>query len=151
MDINEQYDKIYRFCYLRVRHRETAEDITQETFLRYLEHPKYHNIDKTLQLLYTIAGNLCMDHFRKKPTAELSDTDASDEDLEDSVLEKFSLRQALDKLDETDRDIILLRYINDVPINVIVKICNMSRFAVNRRIKRVLESLQKDLGKGETI
>ena len=151
MDINEQYDKIYRFCYLRVRHRETAEDITQETFLRYLEHPKYHNIDKTLQLLYTIAGKLCMDHFRKKPTAELSDIDASDEDLEDSVLEKFSLRQALDKLDETDRDIILLRYINDVPINVIGKICNMSRFAVNRRIKRVLESLQQDLGKGETI
>ena len=83
--------------------------------------------------------------------SELSDIDASDEDLEDSVLEKFSLRQALDKLDETDRDIILLRYINDVPINVIGKICNMSRFAVNRRIKRVLESLQKDLGKGETI
>ena len=54
MDIEEQYDKIYRFCYLRVRHRETAEDITQETFLRYLEHPQYHSLDKTLQLLYTI-------------------------------------------------------------------------------------------------
>lgn len=40
-DIDEQYDKIYRFCYLRVKHRETAEDITQETFLRYLERPQY--------------------------------------------------------------------------------------------------------------
>ena len=151
MDIDEQYDKIYRFCYLRLKHRETAEDITQETFLRYLEHPQYHSLDKTLQILYTIAGNLCKDQFRKKTELEISDTDPSDENIEDSVLSELSLKQALNKLDDTDREIILLRYINDVPVNVIGKLYDMSRFAVNRRIKRVLESLQKDLGKGETI
>ncbi len=37
VDIEEQYDKIYRYCYFRLRSRQTAEDITQETFLRYLE------------------------------------------------------------------------------------------------------------------
>ncbi|HOC33885.1 MAG: sigma-70 family RNA polymerase sigma factor [Ruminococcus flavefaciens] len=151
MDIEEQYDKIYRFCYLRVRHRETAEDITQETFLRYLEHPQYHSLDKTLQLLYTIAGNLCTDEFRKKTAVGLSDTDASDDDIEDSVLSKFSLKQALGRLDSTDREIILLRYINEVPVNVIGKIYNISRFAVNRRIKRILDELHRDLGKEELI
>ena len=151
MDIEEQYDKIYRFCYLRVRHRETAEDITQETFLRYLEHPQYHSLDKTLQLLYTIAGNLCTDEFRKKTAVGLSETDASDDDIEDSVLSKFSLKQALGRLDSTDREIILLRYINEVPVNVIGKIYNMSRFAVNRKIKRILDELHKDLEKEELI
>ena len=151
MDIEEQYDKIYRFCYLRVRHRETAEDITQETFLRYLEHPQYHSLDKTLQLLYTIAGNLCTDEFRKKTAVGLSDTDASYDDIEDSVLSKFSLKQALGRLDSTDREIILLRYINEVPVNVIGKIYNISRFAVNRRIKRILDELHRDLGKEELI
>jgi RNA polymerase sigma-70 factor (ECF subfamily) len=151
MDIEEQYDKIYRFCYLRVRHRETAEDITQETFLRYLEHPQYHSLDKTLQLLYTIAGNLCTDEFRKKTAVGLSENDASDDDIEDSVLSKFSLKQALGRLDSTDREIILLRYINEVPVNVIGKIYNMSRFAVNRKIKRILDELHKDLGKEELI
>ena len=151
MDIEEQYDKIYRFCYLRVRHRETAEDITQETFLRYLEHPQYHSLDKTLQLLYTIAGNLCTDEFRKKTAVGLSETDASDDDIEDSVLSKFSLKQALGRLDSTDREIILLRYINEVPVNVIGKIYNISRFAVNRRIKRILDELHRDLGKEELI
>jgi len=34
MDLEEQYDKIYRYCYFKVRHCQTAEDITQETFLR---------------------------------------------------------------------------------------------------------------------
>ncbi len=39
MDIEEQYDKIYRFCYYRVKNKETAEDLTQETFLRFLKAP----------------------------------------------------------------------------------------------------------------
>lgn len=151
MDIDEQYDKIYRFCYLRVRHRETAEDITQETFLRFLEHPQYHNTDKTLQLLYTIAGNLCTDEFRKKTSASLSDTDASPDNVEDSVLSSYSLQQALQQLDSTDREILLLRYINDVPINVIGKLYSMSRFAVSRRLKRVLAALHDYLGKEELI
>jgi RNA polymerase sigma-70 factor (ECF subfamily) len=151
LDIDEQYDKIYRFCYLRLKHRETAEDITQETFLRYLEHPQYHSLDKTLQILYTIAGNLCKDQFRKKTELEISDTDPSDENIEDSVLSELSLKQALNKLNDTDREIILLRYINDVPVNVIGKLYDMSRFAVNRRIKRILEFLHNDLGKEELV
>ena len=151
MDIDEQYDKIYRFCYLRLKHRETAEDITQETFLRYLEHPQYHSLDKTLQILYTIAENLCKDQFRKKTELEISDTDPSDENIEDSVLSELSLKQALNKLNDTDREIILLRYINDVPVNVIGKLYDMSRFAVNRRIKRILELLHNDLGKEELV
>ena len=151
MDIDEQYDKIYRFCYLRVRHRETAEDLTQETFLRYLEHPQYHSIDKTLQLLYTIAGNLCKDQYRKKSAVELSETDASDENIEENVLSSFSLSQALGHLDETDREMILLRYVNEVPVNVIGKIYNISRFAVSRRLKRILDDLHRELGREELI
>lgn len=151
LDIDDQYDKIYRYCYLRVQHRETAEDLTQETFLRYLEHPQYHNIDKTLHLLYTIAGNLCMDWFRMRPTSELPEEASSDENIEEKVLSGFSLRQALDGLSEEDREIILLRYINEVPVNVIGTLYGMSRFAVNRRIKKILESLHNELGKEELI
>ena len=144
-DINEQYDKIYRYCYLKVRHKETAEDITQETFLRYLEHPDYKSVDKTLQLLYTIAGNLCTDEFRKKKATEISETEASDEDIENSVLSGFELKQALNRLSEDDREIILLRYINEVPVNVIAKMHNISRFSLNRRINRILASLHESV------
>lgn len=41
MDLKEQYDKIYRYCYFKVRRREMAEDITQETFLRVFEKNKH--------------------------------------------------------------------------------------------------------------
>lgn len=71
IDLEEQYDKIYRYCYYKLHHREKAEDITQETFLRFLENENYRDTGKGLQYLYTIARNLCIDEFRKKPTEEL--------------------------------------------------------------------------------
>ena len=147
LDLNDQYDKIYRYCYLRVNNRETAEDLTQETFLRYLEHPQYQSIDKTLQLLYTIAGNLCTDEFRKGKAGEIPEDISSDVDIEEDVLTNVLLKQALAELSDMDREMILLRYINEVPVNVIAGLYNMSRFAVTRRIKKILESLSKNLGK----
>ncbi len=152
LDINEHYDKIYRFCYLRVSNRETAEDLTQETFLRYLEHPQYHNIDKTLQLLYTIARNLCSDEFRRRKFEELPEDTLADENIEDIVLTNFSLKEALGHLagdlhHEFASEIILLRYVNEVPLNVIAGIYSVSRFALNRRIKKILGYLQDYIGK----
>lgn len=35
MDLEERYDKLYRYCYMKTRHPQAAEDITQETFLRF--------------------------------------------------------------------------------------------------------------------
>ncbi len=151
MDIDEQYEKIYRYCYLRVRHKETAEDLTQETFLRYLEHPHYSSEDKTLQLLYTIAGNLCTDEFRKKKPTELSDTESDGKDMEEDVLSGFELKMALDKLSSEDREIVLLRFLNGVPLNVIAKLYNISRFSLSRRINRILSSLKEYMGKEELI
>lgn len=40
MDLKEQYKKIFQYCYFRIPNCETAEDLTQETFLRFLEHPE---------------------------------------------------------------------------------------------------------------
>lgn len=65
MDFEEQYDKIYRYAYYKMKQAEIAEDITQETFLRFLESDTYRNTGQALQYLYTIARNLCMDEFRK--------------------------------------------------------------------------------------
>jgi RNA polymerase sigma-70 factor (ECF subfamily) len=149
-ELSEQYDKIYRYCYVRVHSRETAEDLTQETFLRYLEHPQYSSSSKTMQLLYTIAGNLCTDHFRKHSTEELPEDLSSDEDLERSAISGITLRQALSSLDKQDRDMVLLRYVNEEPIGVISQLMGISRFAVNRRLSAVLKKLRESMGKEES-
>ena len=65
VDMEEQYDKIYRYCYFRLRSRQAAEDITQETFLRYFERYQCTTSEQTLRCLYTIARNLCVDEYRR--------------------------------------------------------------------------------------
>lgn len=66
MDIEEQYNKIYRYCYMKTRDHHTSEDLTQETFLRFLENHSYREIGKQMAYLYVIARNLCNDYYRCK-------------------------------------------------------------------------------------
>lgn len=69
-DLEEQYNKIYRYCYMRLGHRQTAEDLTQETFLRFFADRRYQDMGRELAYLYTIARNQCIDYYRKqKPLA----------------------------------------------------------------------------------
>ena len=43
LDIEEQYEKIYRYCFCRLHSREQAEDVTQETFLRWFASDTYRD------------------------------------------------------------------------------------------------------------
>lgn len=56
MDVAEQYDKIYRYCYFRLSNKQLAEDITQETFLRFFGQDINLDNDKKLPYLYKIAN-----------------------------------------------------------------------------------------------
>lgn len=145
IDLEEQYDKIYRYCYFKVNQREIAEDITQETFLRFLESSDYMNIGKAMQYLYTIARNLCVDEYRKQKT-EVLDEEAVEENAEDNMITRVSVRMALSELDETDRELLLLRYVNEVPVSVICKLYGISRFAVYRRVSHASKNLKGKLG-----
>lgn len=146
MDLEEQYDKIYRYCYFKVNQREIAEDITQETFLRFLESSDYVNTGKAIQYLYTIARNLCVDEYRKRKM-ELLDEEVVDSNAEDDMITRVSVRMALEELDEADRELLLLRYVNEVPVSVICKLYGISRFAVYRRVSQATKNLKGKLGK----
>ena len=146
MDLEEQYDKIYRYCYFKVHKREIAEDITQETFLRFLESRDYVNTGKAMQYLYTIARNLCIDEYRNHKT-ELLEEEAVDSNAEDDMITRVSVRMALEELDEADRELLLIRYVNEVPVSVICKLYGISRFAVYRRVSQAIKNLKGKLGK----
>lgn len=144
VDLKEQYDKIFRYCYYKVNNRELAEDLTQETFLRFLENPQYQGVNKNLQYLYTIAGNLCVDMYRKKSAEELTDNIPDNADYEDIILTGAVLGSAVKKLSDEDRELIILRYVNEVPVGVLSGLYGVSRFKMSRRIRRILIQLKKE-------
>ena len=143
--LKEQYDKILRFCFYRVHNADIAEDLTQETFLRFLERPNYRSKGIDLRLLYTIAGNLCTDYFRRKQTAELTDDIPDSRDQEEEILTNTMLASAMKTLPSEDCEIILLRYVNEVPVKVLCSLYGVSRATMARRIRKILDSLRKNI------
>ena len=169
-DLDGQYDKIYRYCYFKTNHRETAEDITQETFLRFWESEGYQESGQALRYLYTIARNLCIDHYRRsKPTLplEAAQTPAAYEasgikaavqgypmaehtpqgDAEEKLLTRIAVQTALARLTQEERELLLLRYANDVPVSVIGALMGISRFAVYRQLRQASARFEENLKK----
>ncbi len=148
MELEEQYDHIYRYCYFRLRDAGKAEDITQETFLRYLESDSYRDTGRPLAFLYTVARNLCIDEMRRKKMESLPE-ELPGENKEDSMLDAIMLRQALHDLDSEERELILLRYVNEVPVADMAKIYGKSRYALYRETKKILQKLERRMTHGQ--
>lgn len=145
-DIEEQYDKIYRYCYFKLHSKELAEDVTQETFFRYLKHYNCITTVSALQYLYTIARNLCVDEYRK-PKSESLDEEITDDTMEEKLIINLTVRTVLSKLTPDEQELLLLRYVNEVPISTLGKIYGISRFAVYRKLTSVTNKFREELSK----
>lgn len=98
--------------------------------------------------LYTIAKNLCVDEFRKKPIESIENIaeEAAYDSLEE-LINHLTLKSTIEKLPLEERELLFLRYVNEVPIASICKIMGMSRFAVYRRLSKSLKWLKEELKK----
>lgn len=147
IDFEEQYDRVYRYCYYRLHHTQLAEDITQEAFLRYFESRGMEDTGRPLAFLYTAARNLCIDEYRKQKLLEIPEN-VPGEDMENALVDSVILRQALQKLTEHERELVLLRYVNEVPVADLAKFYGISRFALYRETKSILRKLERRISDG---
>lgn len=67
--------------------------------------------------------------------------------LEERVVMAMAVRKALDALEEEEREVLLLRYVNQVPVGTMGKILGTSRFSVYRMTKSALKRFREALGK----
>lgn len=146
IDIQDYYDKIYKYCYFKVNDKEIAEDLTQQSFLKYLSQNNYIDQGKPLAYLYTIARNQCYDYYKKikiEPLSEDIKVDNNDED----ILTKLAIEDAVKKLDSELNEIILLHFGSGFNVLEIAKLLGISRFSVHRKINNALKDLKKELSK----
>ena len=148
MDLEDQYDKLYRYCYFRVRDVQTAEDLVQETFLRWLDHYPGQREREALPTLYTIARNLCVDVTRQRETLPLQETDQVAADPAGTLVERWDLERALETLTPQDQELLLLRYANQVPLQALSRLTGLSRFAIYRRCGRAADPTQRGIARG---
>jgi len=143
-------EPLFRHCYFRVSSRELAEDLTQEAFLRMWNYQAAGNaVENPKALLYRIAGNLIIDHYRRKKEVSL-DVLAEDGydpagDGADSILDQAEGQKALELLEKLEpqyREILTLRYVSDLSITEIAEVVGQSENAVSVRIHRGIQKLK---------
>lgn len=146
----DHYDDVFRYCARRLPSKEDAQDATQEVFLRLVKsHALYERGGKPLAYLYTCARNVCSDFYRRAAPLD-SRTDVEWDEIPDASArdeaERISLADAIARLPEQERDVLELRYGQDLSVTDIARIQGMSRFSVYRSCKRALGSLKQALG-----
>lgn len=148
-------NRIYRFVYYLVGGDEfLAEDITQSTFLKAWNWlPKFSLSRGTFQsFLFTVARNTVIDNQRKKKefSLEIQDSDVlrSNEDLEEivsKVEEAQEVQKALSQLSTFDRQIVILRYFEELSFREISQVVNKREGAIRVRVHRILGQLRINL------
>ena len=69
------------------------------------------------------------------------------ESFEQSLLQQICLREVLQKLAPDEREMLFLRYINDVPVPVMSRLYSISRFAMYRKLKSILKKMRSEMEK----
>ena len=159
--VDAYWQRLYGYALRATRNAELAQDLVQETFLRIVQRlGKYDDQGKFEAWLFRILVNLVRDHGRsvsRHPTqSTVIENDGQRSELTDDVAGKTlglqqplerqedmdRLQDALCKLPESDRQILLLRHFADMPFKDIARTMNCPIGTVLARAHRALGKLR---------
>ena len=137
----ENYEKYYRLAYSYVKNEQDALDIVQESAYRAIrELDKVKESSFLSTWIYRIVIHTAIDCLRKREREEVSlyDVDIPHEDQyrEDDPLE------LLNTLEEKDRAIVILKYLEDWKLEEIAEVMDMNASTVKSRLYRALKKLK---------
>ena len=142
------YLPIYRYIYVHVGHRETSEDLTQQTFMRLLSALQAGDGPHTYlkAWLFRAATNLIVDDVRAakhRDHAPLDEDTASSSELHlDTTLEVAEISAALAQLHAIQRTVITMRFLGEMSLDEIAHALNLTVGAVKAHQHRGLISLR---------
>lgn len=151
-------DDIYRFIYFKVGKKEDAEDITSLVFLKswdYIQNNKLEDYKTLKAFFYKVARNAVIDHYRKNSGQENISLDREDgsidvvddkSDLEktfDLKMDYDQLMSAMNELKGEYREVLMLKYINELSIKEIADILEKDNGNVRVLIFRAIGALKK--------
>ncbi len=151
------FEKVYRFIFYRVNHRETAEDLVAETFIRaFKKLAEMENAGAFNGWIYQIARNLVIDHYRsRKETVDLSLLENVLE-YEDNIVDHADLEiaqktflQLVKKLSPDQQIVIKLKFFDDLGNEEIAQILNKSEGAIRVIQHRALAELKNLLDQND--
>jgi RNA polymerase sigma-70 factor, ECF subfamily len=152
-ELYEHYKPIiYRYLYFRMGEKHLAEDITTEVFIKVIKniHRYRFNNSPFQAWMFKIARNLATDHFRSMKTrlyVDLNETLVDSNEKTESIVERNlafqQLHRALLRLTPDQCDVIVMRFLAEIPISEVALMLNKSEGAVKALQVRGLQALQR--------
>ncbi len=153
LEAYEKYqDAIYRHCFFRVYSKVRAEELVQETYMRAWQYMAQGNIVENLRaFLYRVANNLIIDESRKKKEDSLEvlmeKSPAYEPFYEGGKrIEKQMLYneivENMKDLPPDYKEILMLRYIEDLDPKEIAEILETNANNVSVKINRAVKALK---------
>ena len=146
-------DAIYRFCFFKVYSRGRAEELAQETFMKTWQYLREGNtVENIRAFLYRTATNLIIDDSRRKKEesldAAMEESDAYEPSYDGAkeIQTKAVLKEVIgmmEYLEEEERQILTLRYLEDLDPKNIAEILHITPNNASVRINRALEKLKR--------
>lgn len=146
------FNPVYRFLYFRLHDKALADEIAQITFTKaYLNRQKISDLENLLPYLLRIAKNAMVDHFRKEHHSkevsenfleEYTDNTADTKNFAKEEEAREVVMFGLSKLAEAEKEVIVLRFINELEYKEISKICGKSEEAIRQIVSRGLKKLK---------
>lgn len=141
--LNRHQDRLFNYIYFLVRSREVAEDIFQETFVKAittLQQGRYQNDGKFAAWITRIAHNLVIDQFRIERNENaisndevefdlLNDAKLAEGTIENRMVNEQVLkdvRALIDELPDCQREVVFMRYYQDLSFKEISDITGVS-------------------------
>lgn len=145
------YPDILRYCLWHAPDRSLAEDAAQETFLKAIRYfNRYTHKGKFKSFLYRIAANTCVDLRRKNrqtdiPLEESAIDPAYFEPAFEAIGSDMAISQLVNVLPKNQREIVLLRFGQDLTMREIAETLHLPLRTVQSRLRSSLKRLKTEL------
>lgn len=149
-------DGVFRFIVKNLRHEEDARDIVQTAFEKLWKNRESVEYEKAKSYLFTVAYNQMIDHIRKNKRMTLKESFSPETKIEEksgrnSQRTKQLLMEALNRLNETQRSLVMLKDYEGYSYDEIGKITGLNESQVKVYLHRARVSLRNYLVSPENV
>jgi len=142
--------RVYRYCRYILADSDAADDVFQETFIRFLHSgEKATNVSNVPAYLLRIARNLCLNAKRDDKSAHSEVIEDLEIPMEDKTVEMAELgrliEMALALLPEEHREAFVLQEYNGLSYKEIADVTNVPLTTVRNRVVRAKKKLREIL------
>jgi RNA polymerase sigma factor (sigma-70 family) len=157
--LREVESHVYRTAYYILGNEQDAMDAAQEALIRiYTKIRSYEQKAQFKTWVQRIVTNICIDKFRRaKPSVSIEEHNmvfTSERNVEDEIMSSYTakdIHEAIDKLPDHHRAVVVLRYVQDFSYNEIADSLDLPLNTVKSylfRARQQLQSLLQDYHKG---